>query len=100
MAELTTRLEDIPNGGSIRCIADGRELALFRKGDTVYAIDATCPHRKGPLDQGELEDEFIVACPWHGWRFDIRSGNSPTHPGQVNCYAVTVKDGKVTVALG
>lgn len=99
MAEVIAGLEEIPDGGSIRRTVGGKEIALFRKGSDVYAVDATCPHRRGPLDGGELEEEFIVVCPWHGWRFDIRTGKSPTHPGQVSCYAVSVNDGKVSVSV-
>ncbi len=98
MPEIVASLNEIPDGGSIRRPFAGREVALFRKGDVVHAIDAQCPHRGGPLDGGDLEDDCVVVCPWHGWRFDIRTGKSPTHPGQVRCYKVTVADGKVAIA--
>ncbi len=89
------KLDEIPEGGSIRREVGGVEMALFRIDGQVYAINAACPHRRGPLDGGELEEKFIVVCPWHGWRFDVRTGKSPTHPGQVASYALTITDGKV-----
>ena len=39
----------------------------------VHAI--TCPHWLGPLDAAAVEAGAIT-CPWHGWRFDVRSGRS------------------------
>ncbi len=36
---------------------------------------SVCPHRLGPLDEGRIENG-TVTCPWHGWRFDVRSGRA------------------------
>ena len=87
------KVDDIADGGVIRCPFGDIEVAIFRKGDEFHAINASCPHRRGPLDEANLEDGYIAVCPWHGWRFDIRTGKSPTHPGQVECFRVTVRDG-------
>lgn len=100
MSELTISLDEVPEGGSIRRNLGEREIAIYRKGDEIYAIDASCPHRHGPLDEADIEDEYIVVCPWHGWRFDLRTGLSPTHPARVNCYETTVADGQVTIRRG
>ena len=44
--------------------------------DGELVVHATiCPHRLGPLDEAAVEDG-IVTCPWHGWRFDLRSGRA------------------------
>jgi len=99
ISEIVCTLQEIPENGSIRRTVGGRDLAIFRKGGQVYAIDAICPHRRGPLDGTELEDDFIVVCPWHGWRFDVRTGKSPSHPGQVLCYQAEVVDGQVRVTV-
>ncbi len=99
-AELTVDLDEIPKSVAIRKVLGGREIALFRMGDEVFAIDAVCPHRRGPLDSGDLDEEGIVTCPWHGWRFDIRTGKSPTHPGQVLTYPVRREGGRVIVSIG
>ena len=52
---------------------EGKEIALFRIGDKVYALDHVCPHQGGPLAEGGL-DGNVVTCPWHGWQFDVTSG--------------------------
>jgi nitrite reductase/ring-hydroxylating ferredoxin subunit len=66
-------LADLPPGACRRVDAAGRALALFRIGTDAYAIDATCRHREGPLDEGIL-DGLTVFCPWHGWQYDLRTG--------------------------
>jgi nitrite reductase/ring-hydroxylating ferredoxin subunit len=51
------------------------ELGLFRRADGSFvAVDAWCPHIEGPLWQGTLGNGDELACPWHGWRFSLRTG--------------------------
>src|ERR1700750_2028167 len=52
---------------------EGRTLALFNVDGTFYAIDNTCPHRGGPLGEGDLDGRFAI-CPWHAWRWDVTTG--------------------------
>ncbi len=54
-------------------VAEDRIIALFNVAGTFYALDGVCPHQGGPLGQGDLAG-CIVTCPWHGWQFDVRSG--------------------------
>src|SRR5207245_9136646 len=73
--------EDVPEGGS-RCVdLQGRRYALFKVRGTVYCLDNTCTHLGGPLCEGTLR-EFVVQCPWHGSRFDIRSGQVVGRPAR------------------
>jgi len=42
-----------------------------------------------------------VACPWHAWRWDVRSGANVNNPAvKVDCFAVAVEDGALVVDLG
>src|SRR5262249_55150383 len=67
------RTSDIPPGkGKVVRVA-GRSLALFHVGGEFCAIDNACPHQGGPLGEGELEGE-VVECPWHAWRYNVRTG--------------------------
>ena len=52
---------------------NGIWIALFNVDGTFYAMDNSCPHAGGPLGEGKVNGG-IVECPWHGWRFDIRTG--------------------------
>lgn len=51
-----------------------RVLTADVGGETV-SWDARCPHMLGPLDEGVIEDGCVI-CPWHGYRFDLRTGRS------------------------
>ena len=78
----------------------GRPLAIFNVKGTFYAIDNLCPHRGGPLGEGDV-DGTIVVCPWHGWRWDVTTGANANNPAvRVSCYPVTVEHGAVFVGLG
>jgi len=59
---------------------DGHQLAVFRQGDKVFALDNTCPHAGGPLADGWVEDNCCV-CPWHNWSFHLDSGQLKDAPG-------------------
>lgn len=76
----------------------GEPVGLFRVGKDVHAVGALCPHRQGPLSEGE-HDDGVVICPWHGWEFDVRTGECLTDPShRVACYAVKVVGKDVYVA--
>jgi nitrite reductase (NADH) small subunit len=66
-------LDDCPPGSAIELVAGDRMIALFNVEGTFYALDGVCPHQGGPLGQGDLAG-CIVTCPWHGWQFDVRTG--------------------------
>jgi len=92
--------EDVPEGGA-RCVdLQGRRYALLKVRGTVYCLDNTCTHLGGPLCEGTLR-EFVVQCPWHGSRFDIRSGQvvGPPARSAVRAYPTTVEGGKVWADL-
>ena len=79
--------------------AEGRSLAVFNVDGHYYAVDNTCPHRGGPLGEGDL-DGAVVACPWHAWRWDVRTGANVNNPAvKLQCYAVVEEAGGVFVEL-
>ena len=55
--------------------ADGKEKALIKKDGNFFALDNVCCHMGGPIGEGNLIGNE-VECPWHGWRYDIKSGIS------------------------
>jgi NAD(P)H-dependent nitrite reductase small subunit len=80
-------------------MVNGRAVALFRVGEDVYAIDNTCPHRGGPLGEGDVSGP-VVMCPWHAWEVDVRTGALVRNASvRVPCFAVAVEDGAVYVDL-
>lgn len=70
-------IDELPEGGAVEVEHEGRIYAIYNVGGTIYAIDGICPHQGGPLAEG-VREGTIVTCPWHGWQFDVRDGQSPT----------------------
>ena len=76
-------------------VVKGIDVALFRRGEEIFAIGNECAHKGGNLCDGRVEGD-IVTCPLHGWEFDLRSGVCMTIPGEtVPRFAVTVEDGGI-----
>jgi 3-phenylpropionate/trans-cinnamate dioxygenase ferredoxin subunit len=51
----------------------GKEIALFNIEGTFFALENACTHEEGPLAEGDIEGHEVT-CPWHGARFDVRTG--------------------------
>ena len=71
-------VDDCPRGTGIECLAAGRIVALFNLDGNYFAIDGVCAHQGGPLARG-LVAGTIVACPWHGWQYDVTTGQHKTN---------------------
>jgi len=77
----------------------GVAIALFNVDGTFRAIGNACCHHGGPLAEGELTGT-IVACPWHGWRFDVVTGSTLRNAEiGVPTYRVEVRGDEVFVEL-
>lgn len=75
----------------------GHIVAVFRTVDAIYAMEGMCAHQGGPLAQGQL-DVTCVTCPWHGWQYDIRSGNNLlSQKKMLDCFAVDIRDDEVWI---
>lgn len=94
-------LSDIPDGGSKLVYYRGEQVALFNLGGEILAVSNRCPHANGPLADGRLDGE-AVSCPYHGSRFDLRTGQPERGPASrpVNVFRVRVDDGAVHLAAG
>lgn len=79
----------------------GQSYVLFRdRLGRIGALADQCPHRAAPLSKGRVTAEGRLACPYHGWNFDIRGvGRSPSQPSLTRCDAralqVIERDGYV-----
>jgi phenylpropionate dioxygenase-like ring-hydroxylating dioxygenase large terminal subunit len=89
----------------------GEKLVLIRDGGEVYALADRCPHRGVPLSLGRQEFPGTLTCAYHGWTFDLQSGelcavltDGPTSPicGKVvqKTHPVEERHGIVWVYLG
>jgi len=71
------RAQDLPPGLSRSVRVGGRRVALFNESGELFAVDEACPHMHAELSNGDLRDGTLT-CAWHGWRFDIRTGDGLT----------------------
>ena len=70
---------DCPVGSGCELIVDNRVIALFHVDGSFFALDGICPHQGGPLGKGRLNG-CVLTCPWHGWQFDVRTGQHQINP--------------------
>ena len=93
-------LDEVPAGQPKVVELDGVRIVLARVGDAVYACGDVCTHRGGPLGEGKLNGARL-ACPWHGWMFDVRTGQCvfPGRGAAVPSYPVRLEAGEVLVEL-
>jgi nitrite reductase/ring-hydroxylating ferredoxin subunit len=71
------RRRDIPPGRGWPVRVDDAFIAVFETGGVLRAVDNICCHVGNPLDDGFV-DGNTVTCPWHGWRYDLRTGEHLT----------------------
>ena len=91
---------DLAPGSCREVVAGERLIALFNVDGQFYALDGVCPHQGGPLGKGTLRG-CVVTCPWHGWQFDVRSGQHQFSPTvRQPKLPVRVENGAVLVNVG
>lgn len=107
---IVATLDEIPPGERKVLQVGGRLIGVFNINGEYFALRNQCPHQGGPLCSGNLsglleserpgEYDYsrineIIRCPWHGWEFDIRTGQSWVDPAKtrVRSYEVSLEDG-------
>ena len=108
-------VKDIPPGGRKLVEVRGRPIVIFNLDGEFFGMLDRCPHQGGSLCEGQLiglveanepgEYKFsrqneIVRCPWHGWEFDIRTGQSMCEPSRIKAtkYVIDVESGTAVTA--
>jgi 3-phenylpropionate/trans-cinnamate dioxygenase ferredoxin subunit len=93
------RVEHLPQGSCKTIeLPAGRELALYNVNGEFYATENFCPHKGAPLSSGNL-CEYTIECDWHGWQFDVRTGECLTVPEKIETYEVVIEDGVIKVVV-
>jgi nitrite reductase (NADH) small subunit len=82
MSEFVTvcKVGDIAEGQGVPFTIGDRIVAVFNVGGQYHAIDDICPHMGASLSAGYLDEEAVVTCPWHAWRFCVRDGTWRDNP--------------------
>lgn len=96
---LVCRLDEIPQGGVLVQVVGGENVILSRQGAVVSCFQNACAHLGMEIDGGEVEDG-IITCPWHGFRYDLATGECLTAPEvQLQPHMVKVIANRVEVRL-
>ena len=90
---------ELKEGQMKRVQVSGRPILLVRKGGEIFGVSNTCPHMGCSLDRGILR-EYLVMCPCHGWKFDIRNGEYLENKAiALVSYRCKTQNGKVYVEI-
>jgi nitrite reductase/ring-hydroxylating ferredoxin subunit len=109
-------VEDLPPGDRIIQEIERTEVAVFNVGGEYVAVVNYCVHQSGPVCEGPVtgttaadpdeweydwvKDGEILTCPWHGWEFDLLSGENLSDPDyRLLTYDVAVEDGTIKVEM-
>lgn len=77
----------------------GRSILLIRQGGQFFGVSNQCPHMGCSLEGGILKD-YLVMCPCHGWKFDIRNGQyEEIKEVALASYRCKIENGKVYVEI-
>jgi nitrite reductase (NADH) small subunit/3-phenylpropionate/trans-cinnamate dioxygenase ferredoxin subunit len=91
---------EIPDGRGNTYSVRGRLVAVFHTNGSYFAIDDLCPHMGASLGAGAVDEEGIVTCPWHAWRFQVRDGTWADNPRlKVDAFEVRVVDDDIQVRV-
>jgi 3-phenylpropionate/trans-cinnamate dioxygenase ferredoxin subunit len=78
---------------------EGTPVLLIKQFGQIFAIDNRCPHQGCGFSGGTLDD-FVIVCPCHEWRFDLRTGEYEDEPAmKLTKYEWKIKAGKIWVRL-
>jgi len=105
---VVARLSEFQPGTRRIIDADGVSVGVFSIDGEFYALRNSCPHQGAPLCRGKIlaamkasepfqmtlgDEPEIIKCPWHGWEFNFKTGQSVFNPHKVRVrtYEVTVE---------
>lgn len=91
-------LDEVPEGTLRAAMVNGVPVLFACVGGEIYAIRNQCGDSPFPLEHGTLEGAEL-RCPWHGCRYDMRSGRRLDADGRAQVVPVAVADGRIRVAL-
>jgi 3-phenylpropionate/trans-cinnamate dioxygenase ferredoxin subunit len=97
--EIGTPIEIEPNACKLVEI-DNLSIAVFNIDGDFCAIRDNCPHQHMPIADGEV-DNGTITCPYHGARFDLRTGDFLSPPASLNLttFPTRVNNGKIEIDL-
>lgn len=113
-------VDELEEEGRLLVEVKGREIGVFKVDGEYRAYMNWCVHQGGPICEGRLSgeqkaefnrdtlktelewtnEEGVIACPWHGWEFDLKSGtNISREDVELPSYPVHEKDGEIILTI-
>ena len=107
-------LADLGRGDRRLISIEGKSIGVFNTGSQIVAVLNICPHAFAPVCRGKLggttlpsepgqfiwgRDNEILRCPWHGWEFDLHSGQCLTDRRQLKRFPVVIRDEAIYVEV-
>jgi nitrite reductase/ring-hydroxylating ferredoxin subunit len=74
------KVDEIPVGKMKNIEVEGKEIVISNIGGKFYAMDDRCGHMNARLSMGNITNDGIVTCPFHGARFDATTGKKVKEP--------------------
>jgi 3-phenylpropionate/trans-cinnamate dioxygenase ferredoxin component len=94
------KVDDLPVGRARVCAIGEQRIAVYHTSKGFFASDNTCPHRGGPLGEGDIVGDEIV-CPWHFFSFEVESGVCYGNPElKIVIHEVRLDGDRVLVKIG
>jgi nitrite reductase (NADH) small subunit len=112
------KVHDFDSERRVTVTVDGRDVVVLRHGERFHALANDCLHMGGPVGEGLVmgrveavltedkrvlgerfsDEEFHIVCPWHGWEYDIETGEfAGDRSRRLRCYEVTTRGDEVYV---
>jgi nitrite reductase/ring-hydroxylating ferredoxin subunit len=89
----------IANGEFKVIFPAGLPVLLIKKEDQFFALSNKCAHMGCSLSSGSI-DGFLLKCPCHDWRFDIRTGRmAESRELGIPSYPTKSENGKLYVNI-
>lgn len=93
------RMNEIADGERKLVEHEGQTIGVFHHKGKWYAYRNQCLHRGGPVATGTLDDD-ILTCPWHGFQYNITTGQMLVDPSaRLDTYEVVVKDEEIFLMM-
>lgn len=91
---------DLPGADEVKEFPCGEKMVCIANvNGTLSAMDNVCLHRGGPLGEGTIENGKVL-CPWHGWRWDPKTGVADQDPNaRIAVYPLKIENGDVLVEI-
>ncbi|MQA01948.1 MAG: Rieske 2Fe-2S domain-containing protein [Streptosporangiales bacterium] len=112
--------DDVAERDRVLIDAGGVEIGIFKVKGKFYAYENRCVHQGGPVCRGDVlgrweehldeggqvvgadfsTEHIDIACPWHGWEYDVETGKNIADPRfRLRSFDVVVRDGDIFITI-